>query len=107
MAQRKRPKKRPQPRHENKRQASRHNRRRRLERQNLRRRKTQQTKFPLAGPMKVAVAALHAVLDRRVAFRLAIIVSGMLLADGRRTASSWFVATGVQDDWDQFCDCLI
>jgi hypothetical protein len=31
----------------------------------------------------------------------------MLLADGRRTASAWFVAAGVQDDWDRFYDCLI
>jgi hypothetical protein len=50
---------------------------------------------------------MQAVLDRRIAFRLLIIISGMLLADGRRTASSWFVAGGVHDDWDQFYDCLI
>ena len=30
----------------------------------------------------------------------------MLLADDRRTASAWFVAAGVQDDWDRFYDCL-
>jgi len=107
MAQRKRSKKRPQPRHKRSRQASRHDKRRRLERRNLRRRKTKQAKFPLTGPMRVAVAAMQAVLDPRVAFRLAIIISGVLLADGRRTASSWFVAAGVQDDWDQFYDCLI
>jgi hypothetical protein len=46
-------------------------------------------------------------MDRRIAFRLAIIVAGMFLADGRRTASAWFVAAGVQDDWDRFYDCLI
>jgi hypothetical protein len=51
---------------------------------------------PLAGAMQTAVAALAAVMDRRIAFRLAIIVAGMLLADGRRTASAWFVAGGVQ-----------
>jgi len=107
MAQRKRSKKRPQPRHKRSRQASRHDKRRRLERRNLRRRKTKQAKFPLTGTMRVAVAAMQAVLDPRVAFRLAIIISGVLLADGRRTASSWFVAAGVQDDWDQFYDCLI
>ena len=46
-------------------------------------------------------------MDRRIAFRLAIVVAGMLLADDRRTASAWFVAAGVQDDWDRFYDCLI
>ena len=56
--------------------------------------------------MQSAVAMLQSVMDRRIAFRLAIIVSGMLLADGRRTASAWFVAGGVQDDWDRFYDCL-
>jgi hypothetical protein len=57
--------------------------------------------------LSAAVAALAAVLDRRLAFRLAIIVAGMLLADDRRTASAWFVAAGVQDDWDRFYDCLV
>jgi hypothetical protein len=42
-----------------------------------------------------------------MAFRLAIVVAGMFLADDRRTASAWFVAGGVQDDWDRFYDCLI
>jgi hypothetical protein len=36
--------------------------------------------------------------------RLAIVAAGMLLADDRRTASAWFVAAGVQDDWDRFHD---
>lgn len=44
---------------------------------------------------------------RQIAFRLPMIVAGMLLADGRRTASSWFVASGVKDDWDRFYDCLV
>jgi hypothetical protein len=38
---------------------------------------------------------------------LAIVIAGMFLADDRRTASAWFVAAGVQDDWDRFYDCLI
>jgi hypothetical protein len=57
--------------------------------------------------MQTAVSVLQAVLDRRIAFRLSIIVAGMLLADDRRTASSWFVAAGVQEDWDRFYVCLI
>ena len=55
---------------------------------------------------RASVSVLQAVMDRRIAFRLAIVVAGMLLADDRRTASSWFVAAGVQDDWDRFYDCL-
>ncbi|VAX40145.1 hypothetical protein MNBD_PLANCTO02-1217 [hydrothermal vent metagenome] len=50
---------------------------------------------------------LQAVMDKRMAFRLAIVVAGMFLADDRRTASAWFVSAGVQDDWDRFYDCLI
>lgn len=57
--------------------------------------------------MRTAIAALQAVMDPRIAFRLAIIVAGMFFADDRRTASAWFVAAGVQDDWDRFYDCLI
>jgi hypothetical protein len=60
----------------------------------------------LTGAMQAAVSVLQAVMDRRIAFRLAIIVSGMFLADDRRTASAWFVTAGVQDDWDRFYDCL-
>lgn len=106
MAQRKRQSRRPQPRHK-KSTGSRHDKRARLERRNRQRRRTTWAKIPLAGALAAAVAAMAAVLDRRMAFRLAIIVAGMLLADDRRTASAWFVAAGVQDDWDRFYDCLI
>jgi hypothetical protein len=57
--------------------------------------------------MQRAITSLQAMLDRRIAFRLAIIVSGMFFAEGRRTAACWFAAAGVRDDWDQFYDCLI
>ena len=63
--------------------------------------------MPLTGNMLTAVAALQACLDPRIAFRLAIIIAGMLLANDRRNASAWFVAAGVQDDWDRSYDCLI
>jgi DDE superfamily endonuclease len=86
---------------------SRHDKQKRLRNRNSNRKKTTQAKVPLAGAMRTAVAALQAVLDRRIAFRLAIVVAGMFLADGRLTASAWFVAGGVQDDWDRFYDCLI
>lgn len=61
----------------------------------------------MTGPIQRAVAVLQAVLDRRIAFRLAIVIAGMFLAGDRRTASAWFVAGGVEDDWDRFYDCLI
>jgi hypothetical protein len=106
MAKRKRSKKRPQPRHK-KQKKSQHDKRKRLDRRNPKRKKTTNAKVPLAGAMQKAVSVLQAVMDRRIAFRLAIVVAGMFLADDRRTASAWFVAAGVQDDWDRFYDCLI
>ena len=56
---------------------------------------TKQAKVSLTEPMRTMFKALQAVVDRRIAFRLAIIIAGMLLADGRRTAIAWFVAGGV------------
>src|SRR4030067_248278 len=107
MAKRKPSKKRPQARHKKKQEHSRHDKRRRLQRPNPDRRKTSGAKVPLVGAFQKAIAVLQAVMDRRIAFRLAIVVAGMLLADDRRTASAWFVAAVVQDDWDRFYDCLI
>jgi hypothetical protein len=107
MAKRKHSAKPPQPQHKKKHQPSRHDKRQRLRERNPHRRRTTRAKVPLAGALQTAVATLQAVLDRRIAFRLAIIVAGMLLADDRRTASAWFAAAGVQDDWDRFYDCLI
>lgn len=109
MAKRNRSSKRrqPQPQHKKKSQRSRHDKRRRLLHRNAARQTTTHAKVPLVGAMQTAIAALQAVMDRRIAFRLAIIVAGMFLADDRRTASAWFAAAGVQDDWDRFYDCLI
>ncbi len=107
MAKHKRSSKRPQARHRTNRQRSRHDKRRRLQRRNPARRKTTRARFPLTGALQAAVGTLQAVMDCRIAFRLAIIVAGMLLADDRRTASAWFAAAGVLDDWDRFYDCLI
>jgi len=106
MAKRKSKSNRPQPQHK-KQKKSQHDKRQRLQRRNPDRKKTEQAKVPLTGPVGEAVALLQACLDRRIAFRLAIIIAGMFLADGRRTASAWFVAAGVHDDWDRFYDCLI
>lgn len=106
MAKCKRSKKRPQPKHKKSRN-SQHDKRKRLERRNPDRKKTTKAKVPLTGAMQTAVSVLQAAMDPRIAFRLAIIVAGMMLGDDRRTASAWFVAAGVQDDWDRFYDCLI
>ena len=78
MAKRKRSEKRPQPKHK-KQKKSRHDKRKRLHRRNLKRKKTSKAKTPLTGAMQTAVCALQAVMDRRIAFRLAIIV---VLRDG-------------------------
>ena len=88
MAKRKSKSNRPQPRHK-KQTKSQHDKRKRLQSKNPNRKKTQQAKVPLTGPMRDAVALLQTGLDRRIAFRLAIIIAGMFLADDRRTASAW------------------
>jgi hypothetical protein len=105
MAKRKGSSSRPQRQHKRSKK-SQHDKRERLNRRNPARRKTTEAKVPLTGAMQTAVLALQAVMDRRIAFRLSIMIAGMLLADGRRTASAWFVVAGVQDDWDRFYDCL-
>jgi hypothetical protein len=107
MAKHRKAKRHPKPKHNKKCQRSRHDKRERLNKRNAARRHTEQPKFSLVGSMLGMVATLARSLDPRTAFRLSIICSGMLLADDRRTASSWFVAAGVLDDWDRYYDCLI
>ena len=106
MAKRKGSSQRPRPKHK-KQKKSRHDKRQRLQNPNPQRKKTTKAKVGLVGAMQAAVAVLQTVMDPRIAFRLAVVVSGMFLADDRRTASSWFAAAGVQDDWDRFYDFLI
>ncbi len=105
MSKDKRSSKRPQPKHK-KSKKSQHDKRKRLQHPNPKRKRTTNAKVPLTGAMQTAISVLQAVMDRRIAFRLAIIVAGMLLADDRRTASAWFATAGVQHDWDRFYDCL-
>jgi hypothetical protein len=38
-------------------------------------------------------------LDRRTALRLPVLLLGILLASGRRIATSWFRAAGIADDF--------
>ncbi len=106
MAKHKRSARRPQPRHKEQKK-SQHDKHERLQRRNLERKKTTHARVSLIDAIQIMVSMLQAVIDRRIAFRLAIVIGGMLIADDRRTASAWFVAAGVQDDWDRFYDCLI
>ena len=48
------------------------------------------------------VESMSRFLDSRIADRLSITMSGMMLASQRRVAASWFAAGGVRDDWDRF-----
>ena len=76
-----------QAKHNKKSKKSQHDKRQRLQSRNPKRKRTTKAKVPLTGTMQKAVSVLRAVMDRRIAFRLAIVVAGMLLADDRRTAS--------------------
>ena len=107
MAKGKNQSQRPQAKHKAKSPASRHDKRKRLETRNPRRKKTVKAKVPLTGKMAVLVTSMAGMLDARMAFRLSIVMAGMMLADDRRVAAAWFAAAGVLDDWDCFYDCLI
>ena len=107
MAKRKRSSKRRQARHKRKGNSSQFDRRHRLNTRNPRRKKTSRAKVPLVGALAATVSSMSRLLDSRMAFRLSIVMAGMMLADDRRVAAAWFTAAGVQDDWDRFYDCLI
>jgi DDE superfamily endonuclease len=107
MAKRKRSNRSPQPKHSSKKNSSQYDRVSRLRKCNPTRRKTLLARIPLVGGFAVLVTDLAQLLDKRIQFRFLILVAGMLLSRGRQTASSWFRAAGVRDDWDQFYDLLI
>ncbi len=86
MAKDKQSRKPPQPKHK-KNKKSQHDKRRRLQRPNPDRKKTSNAKVPLTGAMLTAVSALQAVMDRRIAFRLAIISSSSWLSSAVSSAS--------------------
>src|SRR5688500_16384498 len=46
-----------------------------------------------------AFRALACWLDRRSAWRLPLLLCGILFARGRRTVTSWFRACGIRDDF--------
>jgi hypothetical protein len=107
MAKRKKSSRPPQPRHPKKSARSRHDKRNRLRTPNPLRTRTTKAKVPLTAGLLAITSAMQSVLHGRIAFRLGIIFSGALLAGDVRTASAWFQAAGVNDDWDVFYHALI
>ena len=107
MVKSKRPGRPPQARHAEKSAASRYDKRQRLKQPNPQRRTTQRANVPLLGAMAQVVASMTRILDARSGFRLPILIAGAMIAGGRRTASSWFRAAGVRDDWDRFYALLV
>jgi hypothetical protein len=87
--------------------SSRHDKRGRLANCNPERRRTEAARVPLTGALMMWIQGMSRLLDPRNGFRLSIVLAGAMLASGRRTASSWFRAAGVGDDWDRFYDLLI
>lgn len=107
MAKRRRSKHAPQAKHPSKKQHSQFDKSDRLRIPNPERRSTVAAFVPLVGTMLAMVVELSKHVDSRIRFRFPIIIAGMLFSDGRRTASAWFVAARVRDDWDRFYDFLI
>lgn len=106
MVHRKQSSKRPQAKHKSSRQ-SQFDKRERLNRPNPDRKRTVRARVPLVGALKGLARSMSGVLDVRIAFRLSVIMAGIMLADDRRVAAAWFAAAGVRDDWDRFYDCLV
>lgn len=102
MAKRKPAGKPPQAQHGPKSNPSQHDKRSRLAKPNPDRKRTTEATVPLVGGVATLVAAMSRLLDARIGFRLPIVVAGALLAEGRRTAASWFRRAGVNDDWNRF-----
>ena len=83
MSKGKKPSKRPQAQHKAKNRSSQHDKRKRLGTPNPGRRKTVMARVPLIGMMAGLVISMTGMLDSRMAFRLSIIMAGMMLADDR------------------------
>jgi hypothetical protein len=58
--------------------------------------------FNRTGDWRVWVLDLSRPLHRRLAWRLSVVVAGIILASGRRTASSWWRAARVGTDFRSF-----
>jgi hypothetical protein len=77
-----------------------------LETPNPKRQSTEAASVPLVGVTASIANSMSRLLDKRIGFRLPIVLAGAMLASGRRTASSWFRCAGVKDDWDCFYDLI-
>ncbi len=97
----------PQPKHRGKSKGSQFDRVNRLSHINPSRVRTRSALVPLVGSFALMVAQMTKYLDKRISFCIPIVISGMLLRSGRRTAISWFRMGGVRDDWDRFYEFLI
>ena len=106
MARRKRSGRAPQLQHGKKSAPSQHDRSR-LASSNPARLRTTKSNVPLVGGISMVVAAMQSLLHARIGLRLPIVMAGAMLARGRRTASSWFRAAGVKEDWDRFYEMLV
>lgn len=106
MAKRKHSGRPPQGQHAAKSKSSQHDKRERLATSNPKRQSTVAAAVPLVDGIAELGARMGKLLDKRIAFRLPIIIAGAMLAGGRRTAASWFRCAGVKDDWDRFYELL-
>lgn len=96
----------PQAQHAKKSGRSQHDKRTRLAQPNSERVRTTEPAVPLRGGIATITDSMGRMLDARIAFRLPIVIAGIMVARGRRTAASWFRAAGVKDDWDRFYGLL-
>ena len=87
----------PQAQHADSTKPSQHDKRTRLTRPNDRRTRTTRAKVPLPGNLQRLAESMGQMLDARIAFRLPIVIAGMILAGGRRTAASWFRSAVVKE----------
>ena len=106
MAKRKHSGRPPQAQHAAQSKSSQHDKRERLATSNPKRQSTVAASVPLVGGVAELSARMGKLLDKRIAFRLPIVLAGAVLAGGRRTAASWFRCAGVKDDWDRFYELL-
>ncbi len=82
MAKRKRSGKPPQPQHKTKSTHSRHDKQQRLSTPNPLRQSTKSASVPLVGGIAGLVVAMSRLLDKRIAFRLPIVIADAMLAGG-------------------------
>jgi hypothetical protein len=106
MAKRKHSGRPPQAQHASQSKSSQHDKRERLVKPNPKRQSTDSAPVSLIGGMADLATAMSRLLDKRIAFRLPILLAGAMLAGGRRTAAIWFRCAGVKDDWDRFYELL-